>query len=86
MTVVYRIKEGDREWIRVIMKGAPEVVVRKCGYKQEENQVDIKMDESDRIKFLDGVVKIVAGQQQDEENWTNGLKTILYAYRDLDVY
>lgn len=86
MTVVYRIKEGDREWIRVVMKGAPEVVVRKCGFKQEENHVDIKLDESDRIKFLDGVVKQVAGQQQDDEYSTNGLKTILYAYRDLDVY
>jgi len=61
MTVVYKIKERGQEFVRIVMKGAPEVVVQKCGWRQEEDRVDIQMDESDRIKFLDGVVKMVAG-------------------------
>jgi len=36
MTVAYRIQDGEKQIVRVIMKGAPEEVLRKCIHKLDE--------------------------------------------------
>ena len=80
MTKVYRkIKPRLSNYVRVVMKGAPEEVVKKCTYKITANdeRVDFYGNSYAGAKFLKDEVAPIAG-------FGDGLKPILYAFRDIN--
>jgi Ca2+-transporting ATPase len=80
MTLVYRQTFPElASTIRIVMKGAPEMVVKKCTYKLSSNdeEIDFHGIGEEGEDFLKHASRIAS--------FGNGLTPILYAYRDISI-
>lgn len=69
MTVAYRIQQEGKQFVRVIMKGAPEEVLNFCvhklddlGYENEHEGEKYTFDGQgeDRLNYIEDVVEEIA--------------------------
>lgn len=91
MTVAYRLKE-DPNIVRLVMKGAPEVVVRRCSGRMDNNMDSEAFNNHDN--YISSVVEseIILGPdyrseaaREDAGGRPTGLKAITFAYRDFST-
>lgn len=78
MTVAYKLTEEDgEEKVRVIVKGAPEVVVKMCSRAKNMDNEDFNFaDEHDHADYLENVVSRGIAKE--------GLKPLTIAYKNID--
>jgi calcium-translocating P-type ATPase len=75
MTTVYRPYNGCN-YVRIVVKGAPEYVLKFCNKILTSDGDEAVLDEHERTRILeDEVIGHFA---------KNGLRTIVYAYKDID--
>lgn len=67
----------DEELVRIIVKGAPEYVIGLCTGKMNEDGEVEDFQEDDQSRFLEEIV--------NEAMAKNGLRTFMYAYRDMHI-
>lgn len=73
------IRPSDKsEHIRIVIKGAPEFIVPMCTSQLAENGSEAPIDTNERKRILD--------QEIIQNYCKSGLRSIVYAYKDIDVF
>lgn len=79
MTVAYKLTEEDGEKVRVIVKGAPEVVIKMCSSaKNMDNETFDFAEKNDHADYLENVVSRGIAKE--------GLKPLTIAYKNIDIH
>lgn len=72
---VYRPFNGCK-YVRIVVKGAPEYVLKFCTKKLNENGQEVEFSEDQKQRYLN--------EEVIEQFAKRGLRTFLYAYKDID--
>jgi magnesium-transporting ATPase (P-type) len=78
MTVAYQMTVDDKKIVRVVVKGAPESLIKLCvATKDTSNQrKEFEGDKQEGQDFLERVVSVIA---------KDGLKPLCLCYKDMDA-
>jgi magnesium-transporting ATPase (P-type) len=75
MATVYRPFNGCN-YVRIVVKGAPEYVIKYCNKKLSEDGTAYDLSEEEKLRYIN--------EEVVEQFAKRGLRTFLYAYKDID--
>ncbi len=66
----------DHNYVRIVVKGAPEYIINSCTHQMDSEGNVANLDSAERTKIL---------EQEVTGRCKKGLRCIMFAYKDIDV-